>query len=162
MKCEICQKREASVHFKQVSDGEVRELFVCEDCAASKGFDVQAPMSLSNLLFGAEKASAEPSVPAEKEMRCEACGLTLTQFRQHSRLGCVQCYEVFSEELRELIPAMHRGDRHMGKVPEGERVRSNISRLRVELETAVSQQEYEVAADLRDRIKQLKAGVHDR
>jgi protein arginine kinase activator len=153
MKCEICKSGEATVHFKQVCNGSVKELYVCEKCAAQNGFDAQSPLSMTDLLFG----TRDPSEKApEAEKSCPVCGLRRRDFRKNSRLGCAACYEAFSEELAPLLAAMQKGCRHVGKVPAGEMISAEAASLQQALEKAVAAQDFEEAAQLRDRIRALK------
>ena len=154
MKCEICQQNEAAVHFKQVVSGSVRELHVCQECAAENGFDVQSPMALTDFLFGL--GMPETEVGGALEKTCPSCGLTLSSFRKVSRLGCARCYETFSEELDPVLRSMHGADRHIGKVPAGEKLSAEIVAMQRALERAVCNEDFEEAAKLRDAIHDLK------
>ena len=157
MKCEICKKKEASVHFKQVHEGEAKELFVCEECAASKGFDVQAPMSLANFLFGGD-AEGAPDAPGDERI-CTLCRMRLSDFRKGSRLGCPVCYETFSEELRPMLASMQKGKQHRGKIPFKEKIIVEILQMKECLNKAVASQDFESAAALRDQIKVLETAA---
>ena len=97
MKCQICQQQEASVYFKQVHNGQVRELRVCVDCAEANGFSVQSPMALTDFLFG-EGPQMEVE-PGSEDRLCPACGMSLAEMRRRMRLGCAVCYEAFAEEF---------------------------------------------------------------
>lgn len=154
MKCEICQENEAAVHFKQVVNGSVRELHVCQVCASENGFDVQSPMALTDFLFGLGMPDTE--VDGTLEKTCPSCSLTLSAFRKRSRVGCARCYETFFEELDPFLKAMHGADRHVGKVPAGEKLTAEIISMQRALERAVSQEDFEEAAKLRDAIHNLK------
>jgi protein arginine kinase activator len=157
MKCEICKDREASVHFKQVSNGNSREMFVCETCAAANGFDAKSPLSMADLLFGA--GSLMEKQPAAPDKKCPVCGLRSRDFRKLQRLGCAACYETFSDELVPMLAAMQKGARHVGKVPAGETTNDEVAALQQALERAVAAQDFEEAAQLRDKIRALKAEV---
>jgi protein arginine kinase activator len=158
MKCEICNKNDASVHFKQVFEGAVKEMFVCEVCAKANGFDPKSPMSLTDFLFGV--GTEQENMPAEGDtMTCPQCGMRQSDFRKKSRLGCASCYEAFSDEIMPLLMAMHKGVRHVGKVPANARVSHEISNLKVELDDAVADQRFEDAAMIRDRLVTLKQDV---
>lgn len=154
MTCEICQKNEASVHFKQVVNGSVRELHVCQECAEANGFDVQSPMALTDFLFGLGVPDEE--MGRELEKTCPSCGLGLSDLRKTSRLGCARCYETFSEELDPMLKAMQGADRHVGKMPAGEKLTAEIVAMQRALEKAVSSEDFEEAAKLRDAIRELK------
>ena len=155
MKCEVCNSAEASVHFKQVVDGVVRELYVCQGCAAKNGFDVQSPMALTDFLFG--MGVPENQLDPSSEKTCPSCNMTLGQFRKLSRLGCARCYETFSEQLEPVLHAMHRSTKHVGKMPAGEKLTSEIVAMQRAMEKAVSCEDFEEAAKLRDVLHTLKA-----
>ncbi|MBL7076690.1 MAG: UvrB/UvrC motif-containing protein [Kiritimatiellae bacterium] len=155
MKCEICECREASVHFKQVCNGQVREMYVCEECAAENGFDLQSPLSMPDFLFGA--GLQEEKRDATSEKTCLICGTTGKDFKKRSLLGCPSCYEAFADELSPYLRAMQKGSRHVGKAPAGEALNAEIAALQQALERAVSAQDFEEAATLRDHIRDLKA-----
>jgi protein arginine kinase activator len=153
MKCEICKQNEATVHFKQVSNGAVKEMYVCKECAAENGFDVQSPMALTDFLFGV--GMPQPVDSEGDDKACPSCRLKRSEYRKNSRLGCEWCYETFVDELSPLITAMHKGSRHVGKVPAAERVSAEIAALQQAMQRAVAAEDFEEAARLRDRIKDL-------
>ena len=155
MKCEICECREASVHFKQVCNGQIREMYVCGECAAENGFDLQSPLSMPDFLFGADLHPDKRDATSEKS--CLVCGTTGRDFKKRSLLGCPSCYEAFAEELSPYLRAMQKGSRHVGKAPYGEALTAEIAAMQQALERAVSAQDFEEAAALRDRIRDLKA-----
>ena len=157
MKCELCNEKEATVHFKQVLEGSVKEIFVCESCAAGKGFNVQSPLSLANLLFGPGQP-AEPR-PAAADRRCRSCGLRASELRKISRLGCAECYDAFADELGGIVAGMHTGTRHAGKIPACERAVAGLAQLEATLADAVSAQKFEDAARLRDEIRAMKKTI---
>jgi protein arginine kinase activator len=153
MKCEICKTGEATVHFKQVCNGSVKEMYACEKCAADNGFDAQSPLSMTDLLFGTREQAEKVPAP---EKTCPVCGMRRRDFRKNSRLGCAACYETFAEELMPLLAAMQKGCRHVGKTPAGELIGAEAAALQQALEKAVAVQDFEEAAQLRDRIRALK------
>ena len=80
-------------------------------------------------------------------------------FRKTGRLGCADCYEAFAEELGPMLHNMHRANQHTGKIParESKRVQSTAeaAALRKALEKAITEENFEEAAQLRDRIAAL-------
>lgn len=153
MKCEICKIKEATVHFKQVDSGDIREMYVCEECAAKNGFDPESPMSLTDFLFGVGM-QAEPVLGGE-DTKCQVCGMARSEFMKKTRLGCESCYDVFKSELEPMIEAMHNGLRHVGKIPSNARQDEQVEALRIALAKAVRQEDFEEAAILRDRMHEL-------
>ena len=92
------------------------------------------------------------------DLRCPRCGFTQADFKKAGRLGCPDCYTTFSEALESLLKTMHKGTRHVGKVPENLRQSRDLSdRLKLlqkRLAKAIEAEDFEQAAVLRDEIKQ--------
>jgi len=109
---------------------------------------------MPDFLFGA--GLQEEKRDATSEKTCLFCGTTGKDFKKRSLLGCPSCYEAFSEELSPYLRAMQKGSRHVGKAPAGEALSAEIAALQQALERAVSAQDFEEAATLRDRIRDLK------
>ena len=102
-------------------------------------------------------------------VKCGTCGWDTERFRKTGRLGCPDCYLVFSEALAGVLGNMHRGYTHLGKVPQNHEtnhqtedviekvaLRKKIADCQQELEMRIRNEEYEEAAVLRDRIIELK------
>jgi len=94
-------------------------------------------------------------------MTCESCGTTHQDFKKGGRLGCEACYHVFRPVLEPLLDGMHAGISHLGKIPsrsvEKKTAVENEDALRKALQKAVEEENYEKAAELRDRLKKLQA-----
>ena len=156
MNCELCHKQPATVHFKQVADGVAKELFVCAECAAKNGFEVQSPTSLTDFLFGIGFETGEKNPPKDRGKTCPVCKMSRRDFDKTSRLGCPACYDTFGDELMPLIADTHTGGQHRGKVPACARVSAEAAALQEALDKAVARQDFEEAAALRDKFKALK------
>lgn len=161
MLCMLCQKKEARVHLTDVKNGKVRKVDLCEECAKAKGVDDPAGFALADLLLGlgaGEELTA--GSPEGAEPACPSCGLTQSDFKKAGRLGCPTCYETFAEGLAGMLKTMHKGTRHVGKVPcglkLGREVQERLQSLQRSLEAAIAVENYEEAARLRDAIKQLR------
>jgi len=162
MLCQICGKREATFHFKEVINDKIRELHLCEECARKKGFLSESfflpSFSLSSLIGGfTEEAEIPFSIASQVE--CPHCGLTYEQIREKGKIGCSFCYQTFKDYLAPLLERIHGHTRHLGKAPRGLKMsekEKEIHKLRKELEDAVKQEEYEKAAVLRDKIRKLE------
>lgn len=152
MLCQVCKTKNAAVHFKQVSDGVAQELYLCETCAAQKGFTVESPLGLTDFLFGMGTPKNQSKPPGE-DRACPACHMRRSDFRKTSRLGCPQCYETFASDLAPILDDMHQGSVHAGKVPAGATRFSRTAALRKALDKAVAVQDFEEAARLRDQIR---------
>lgn len=153
MLCEFCHKNEATVHLTQVINDTVKKVHLCEECAAKSGLDVQSPVSLTNLLLGLTSST--------EDVACPKCHMRRSDFKKNGRLGCPACYEAFEAELMPLIKSMHRGTQHVGKTPphfqEFQDPREELAALEEQLRVAVAAENYEQAAQLRDRIRACRA-----
>ena len=160
MKCDVCKETEATVHLTQVVSGTMHKIDLCESCAKAKGVSDPAGFSFSNLLLGVGQGESLSSTGASKELRCPSCGMAQSDFKKAGRLGCSHCYETFAEGLMALLRSMHKGEQHVGKYPLGHSeslvISEQMKLLRRELEHAVKSENFETAAELRDRIKKLE------
>lgn len=163
MLCQHCQKKIANVHFTQIVNNQKVELYLCEQCAKEKG---QANFGLalnindffSGLIGFSNPAASLTAVP--KEMQCEKCGMSFEEFRRTGKLGCSNCYTLFEDRLKPVLRRVHGNTEHNGKVParlsKSIRVSREIGKLKELLNKAIQNEEYEKAADIRDRIKSLE------
>jgi protein arginine kinase activator len=161
MKCECCHEVEATIHLTQVIDSNVKKLNLCQDCAQKSGIDLNSPISITDILLGlGSPQSNQLPVGTDFDLSCSRCQMTRTEFKKGARLGCPQCYNAFMGELNALTKAMHNSGQHVGKIPARQgneaRITAQIASLQKDIETAISQEKYEVAANLRDKIKALR------
>jgi len=161
MLCNICKKAEATVHLTQIVEGKMLKVDMCEACSKAKGVQDSAPFSLAELLAGfAAPAPAAEAAPEGPGVQCPACGMTQADFKKIGRFGCAQCWIAFEEGLGQLLKAMHKGDRHIGKVPGKAAhtlvISEKIKMLSEQLQKAIREENYEEAAGLRDQIRLLE------
>jgi len=164
--CQECGKRPATLHFTKIVNGEKTEFHICESCAREKGEGIPGtPNSfsihslLSGLLdFNSPGASARQAPP--QTVRCEECGLTYAQFSKIGRFGCSSCYSAFADRLDPLLKRVHSSTTHSGKIPKRSggqiQCKREIEQLRKDMQTYIEQEEFENAAELRDRIRELE------
>ena len=166
MKCECCKNAEATIHLTQVIDGEVKKLNMCPICAQKNGIDLNSPISITDVLLGlGNQAGGETSKTdlSEFDLSCSRCQMTRAEFKKRARLGCPECYNAFMGELSSITQAMHHSRQHVGKIPARQgneaRITAQIAALQKDIETAIAKEEYEMAANLRDKIRSLKDSV---
>ena len=155
--CQICNQREANLFITRTLNGQKMQISVCRQCAAESGI---VKIDLNNLLAGLASLSKDQ---AEKETvhECPGCGMTLEEFNKTGRLGCSQCYSTFEEPMMHLLNRIHGHTQHSGKRP-GQSTsqtfsnKDELEQLRAELVEAISEEAYEHAAELRDRIHVLE------
>jgi len=160
MKCENCHEREATVHYTEIENSDKREIHLCEECYRQKLTPVQKALDFTEMLKQLLHGTVQDQSASARAI-CPTCGMSLAEFRAAGRLGCPNDYRVFKESLAPLIEKIQHGPRHLGRVPKragSQLQRKNILiRLRRDLERAVQREEYEKAAELRDRIRELNA-----
>ncbi|MBV9391768.1 MAG: UvrB/UvrC motif-containing protein [Verrucomicrobia bacterium] len=163
MICDVCKTNPATVYLTQIVDGNMKKVNLCESCSKDKGVSDPTGFALADLLLGlGETQQVEQASPAEQ---CPACGFTQADFKKTGRLGCSDCYATFADGLSSLLQAMHKGIKHTGKVPA--RLFRDLARfdrlneLKRNLEEAVTKEDYESAATIRDEIRQLESGEVD-
>jgi protein arginine kinase activator len=165
MLCDNCKEREAAVHLQQVKDNSVSSLHLCQQCAAEKGIEAgvgAAKFPLSDFLASMGKGPALPGAKDVSDQACEFCGATLKDFQDTGRLGCPRCYDVFETQLRDLLRRLHGSSHHVGEpylsaeVGDADEKHAQISDLRNKLRQAIETENFELAAELRDRLRTLE------
>ena len=155
MKCHHCDNQ-ATVHLTQILNGQMHKMDLCESCAQAKGVTNPENLSIGSLMEKDELADESIS----GSMVCESCGTTHQDFKKGGRLGCEACYHVFRPVLDPLLDGMHAGSKHLGKIPSGSesrvRFEQTIEVLRKELQDAVEKEDFEKAAELRDKLHDLE------
>jgi len=160
MRCDNCKERDAIINLTQVEHDTKVTLHLCEQCAQEKGIETGTTVLKSPLgtFLSAMGKGATLPVPAET-VRCASCGATLRDFRDTGRLGCAHCYQSFEGHLRDLLRRLHGSSQHVGEryLPPGANgqsdARSALLDLREQLRRAVESENFELAAELRDRIR---------
>ncbi len=156
MQCQSCNEKPATVHLTEIVEGEKHEVHLCEDCARSEGVN---PLSAQNLFTHLMDVAKGPA-SSEEQIVCDTCGLSYQEFRQRGRLGCSEDYKLFKEGLTQLLDRIHGSSQHLGKIPAragaGLRVERELMELKRELGRVVQREEYERAAEIRDRIRRLE------
>ena len=158
MICDNCQERDAVVNLTKVKDGTVRQQHLCERCAAEQGVEttVATPKpALSDFLQAVnQQAVAAPG----DQSACHFCGATARDFRQSGRVGCARCYNAFERSLRELLRRLHGNAKHTGRkyvAPTAAVLEAagTVGQLREQLRRAIAAEQFELAAELRDRLR---------
>lgn len=174
MLCQVCNKNNATIHYKTNINGKVTEMFMCPECAEKQGMAKKAafePIDMIDGFFGKGADDIfggffagmmnEPSkknVPAQTV--CPKCGMRFSEFLHGGKIGCAECYKTFASSLGSTVKRIHGNAEHCGKVPEGMADvisdKKKIETLRAKLNEAIQTQEYELAAKYRDEIRALE------
>ena len=166
MICQSCQKNQASVHITEIVDYHTEsarplgceERHLCEQCADFGKLPLKPVIAKKSAvdIWKLLKQSARRN----QEVSCGQCGMGLREFRSRGRLGCPQCYEAFARHLTPILHRMHNSVQHAGRLPgmdarELER-QQQLHQLEQRLASAVREEAYESAAQLRDQIEALR------
>ena len=174
MLCDICNKNVATVHLTEIIDDQMAELHLCENCAKAKSMEMEQQFGLADLLAGLSNFGAPIETQGAAGLKCQGCGLTYENFKKIGRLGCSECYKSFSSYLTPLLKKIHGSSQHIGKspvklpppaVPRQEPIKEKpeakikipqIQDLKNQLQQLIQKEEFEKAAELRDKIKDLE------
>ena len=171
MKCDLCAKKKATVHLTEIVDGQMTEMHICEECAKEKSVQMEQQFGLADLLAGLADFNKPTKEAPKIKMTCMNCGMDYDEFKKLGRLGCSECYSSFESNLSGLLKKIHGSAAHSGKAPnrvpekDAPTVKTNVevkrgvlsvADLRVQLQQLIQQEDYEGAAKLRDKIRELE------
>lgn len=168
MLCEMCKQNNATMHIVKIVNGIKQELNICDKCAKKTegvGFvgdmKMETPFGFQNILGGLVDYINQSSHSGNNvETACPNCGMTYAEFRHNGLMGCGNCYKYFSSMIMPVIKRVQGNTEHIGKIPmrAGREIveRNRIINLKEELQKAIIAEEYEKAAELRDRIRQIQ------
>ena len=160
MLCEKCGKHNATTHIRTVVNGVVSEINLCPYCAEKEGYDTMPHNSLASMLASMLGESLNGGI-GEQRLRCSVCGADFNDIAKTGKVGCANCYKTFNNELLPYLKRVHGSTRHIGKIPNKAPLmviptEDTVDTLRLELNRLVSEERYEEAAIVRDKIRKLE------
>lgn len=174
MQCDICGKKKATVHLTEIVDQQMSEMHLCEECARQKSVQMEQQFGLADLLAGladmgtkggaTNKDAAAAAAAKTAAITCVKCGTSYDDFRKFGRLGCGHCYISFKEQLDALLKKIHGSNHHLGKmIAKSKRStatvknkKDDLGSLRQDLQEAIHSEDFEKAALIRDKIRELE------
>lgn len=158
MLCDSCHERDAVVHLTTIENNAVHQLHLCERCAAERGVETTVATPKHPL---ADFLHQQVAATATDSTSCTFCQATMADFRATGRWGCARCYTNFEAGIRELLRRVQGNHRHVGRAylpPMSESLEqaSVLGELRDRLRRAIETEQFELAADLRDRIRVME------
>ena len=155
-----CKQKKAEVFLTEIQGNKMQKIDLCPDCAKAKGVTDPKAFGFADLLLGLGASSEGGQAAGGVEVACPTCGYTKADFKKAGRLGCADCYHTFADDLEDLLKSIHKGTRHIGKVPRslrlGRDLNDRLRGLQKKLEKAVADEDFEQAAVVRDEIKVTK------
>lgn len=163
MKCQNCEKKEATIKYFENVNGNKKTFNLCYDCYKSlkfSGFSNTFTPTLFDI----------PEFVTEKS-RCELCGNTFENYANTGLFGCPNCYSAFENKLDKLFLKIHGKNRHeeslnkkigninIKKEKSSSKINTKeykIENLKQEIKDLIKEENYEKAAIIRDEIKKLE------
>jgi len=162
MTCDFCKKNVATVHLIRVQNDSVEKVNICSECARDFSFFSEDDFykDLSNILskiFQSDQESIYDSRTSQS--------LASIDIKKKQVMGCPHCYGEFRSILLPIIKAIHRDTQYRGKIPEAVprkvKLEKSISDLRKRLKREIFIENFEEAARIRDKIKQLEKNIYE-
>lgn len=173
MLCPECNKREATIHLTQIVNNQKVTVSLCKECAAKFGFHSpldNMPFPLAEILSGMTSnlpQTGGKNLPVET-LVCPECGTSFEEFARQGRFGCGACYSTFRQRLEPIMRKIHGASLHRGRNPgmisaEGTVIHAlpikEEERLDAELKKAIEAEDFERAAELRDKLKAVRQSI---
>lgn len=153
MKCDVCEKRDATALITMIVNGKKFVRRMCPQCVKR----------LQNGdAYATEMAVLATMDLGDANVTCPDCGTRAIDFQRTGRVGCALCYDAFNAVLQPLMARLDGVPQHSemtpapAEAPVDERS-ARIKALRDDMFAAVNAEEYERAAQLRDAIRRLEA-----
>jgi protein arginine kinase activator len=160
------------VHLTEIVDEQMSEMHLCEECARQKSTQMEQQFGLADLLAGLSDTVKTPAKESEKSvLKCSRCALPYEDFRKFGRLGCGECYTSFKEHLAGLLRKIHGSNKYLGKTPSTYQENQTaalpestvallpseaLSDLKKQLHSAIAAEDFEKAAQIRDKIRNFE------
>jgi protein arginine kinase activator len=144
MRCDVCGSPDSVFYIKP--DGAEGEIHLCRSCAAAR---------FSTMLGEMDRIASV--------RECPSCSWTLERLLSTGRLGCPDCARSFRRDVDAILRRAGRIGPYEGMVPArasalGTNGGPSGESLSASLETAILSEDFESAALIRDRLKNLSEG----
>ena len=168
MLCQNCGKNQANAHIKKIINGNAKELHLCSECAAALGYGNlvgEFGLNLGDLIGSMFEVNSPRAKALPTEQKCSSCGASFEDFVQTGKAGCSNCYITFYDRLLPSLQRIHGRTGHSGKVPSSAgkdlKIKKELENLKADLNASIEAQEFERAATLRDRIREIERTVQE-
>ena len=169
MICQSCKKNDATVHYTEVINNNVKKTHLCESCAKQKGMDIELPFSFGDIIKAISEGIEGLEHIETKQFTgvtsCPECGLEIQELIKQGKMGCAQCYEAFEEVLADIIKNVQKSPNHKGKIPKflppTFNYKKKIKKLEEKLQGAINEERYEDCVSFRDEINTLKDALEN-
>lgn len=160
MLCEKCSKRTATTYIKRTVNGVTKEYHLCPECAAQLGFSNFSLFDDIGDIWSSFFNNTGFSHSALSTKRCKTCNSSFDEILESGKMGCPDCYSVFREEILPTLEKIHGNTEYKGGMPEGISVtkepETEEEKLQADLKAAIENEEFEKAAEIRDKLKEMR------
>ncbi|MEI6602025.1 MAG: UvrB/UvrC motif-containing protein [Clostridia bacterium] len=177
MLCQRCSQNPAAIHVQRNINGKRTQIHLCQSCYKDLGGTSSSDFGWPTLLGGIDGLQTAMGLPeAKKAPKCDHCGLTYEKFIAGGKFGCSNCYGEFNDKLELMFKRLHGSASHQGRIPgspkkqmkkpatsspaktkeKKPRVEEVLADLKLQLAKAVKEEDYPLAATLRDQIIALE------
>lgn len=159
MLCQKCGKNNANVKIVKNYNGNIEELYLCSVCAGKEDLNFNMNIHSGSLFDNFFNIFTPLEV---NELICEKCKTTYSCFKKSGKFGCEQCFSTFENYLDPMFKNIHGATHHTGKLPirsaEPIRRKKELELLKADLKDAITKENFEEAAKLRDQIREIEKG----
>ena len=166
MKCDGCQKKEAALVLHMITNGQVATRSLCLECAKKAHQEMaQAFSTMGMSMTGMEEMRGAVQESKRENLRlpkmiCATCRTAYEDINDETVFGCPKCYQAFHTQVIDYLSSIRGPEKQLIELDAQEKdfsfvTRGNETELRERLNEAVRSENYEQAANLRDRLKEL-------
>lgn len=160
MICSNCGVAQGVIEVRYTAGERVRRVYLCPACAREQGIHTESVREPdATELYATLLAGGSERDRADDTDRCDFCATSWAQIRRSGEAGCAQCYAVFAADISRLLTGASKEPLHSGRLPQSlQTFRTLIvdrENLKESLRTAVESEEFERAAEIRDRLARM-------
>lgn len=147
-KCEICGCKDNVAKVVTIIADEKRTIFLCENC-----LDKNLPQEQMSKYFQTAQEFSDQLLEEWSQIKCDDCGISWAQYTETTQFFCEKCYDSFSELIQEFIGDIQGFTKNRQDLLENDDDKEvHLSILKLKLKEAIAQENFEIAARLRDQI----------
>ncbi|NMD37520.1 MAG: hypothetical protein GYA87_02420 [Christensenellaceae bacterium] len=172
MKCEICNNNNANIMLTIISENKEDNIYICNDCMKKLYYQTRNAFSALGMM-----ANLNEIFKKTNNKVCSNCGTTYNDFLKNNKFGCSNCFfefrdesdkkekfmnEVSNNNVKKLIDkALEQDNKQLSALNnifnnENNNIFNTIIIINEKLKSAIKNEEYEIAAQLRDELENIK------
>ena len=160
MKCDKCGAPSV-YHSTLIVNGVSQKTSLCRDCAIKEGVFNQRTSLFDDVFNSFVDMLGYEQI---ENVVCPVCKTSLRELKSTGKLGCPNCYEMFREEIANIIKRIAPFETHKQETLKAPKIQKKklskedqIKQLREEMKLAVSEERYEDAAKIKKQIIKLES-----